>query len=67
MNEYEAIFSNPYNDDVSYGPSRATLEAALKDRPTRSEETHEYLSGVREREVSNWRRVPLSKLTKEKP
>lgn len=61
--EYRAKFSSPYPHGTgSLGPVRGTLEEALKDQPTRSEETHEYLSGVRTRKVEPWADVPLDTL-----
>lgn len=61
--EYRAKFSSPYPHGVgSLGPVRGTLEEALTDRPQRSEETHEYLSGVITRKVEPWSDVPLTTL-----
>lgn len=62
--EYRAKFSSPYPNagSGSLGPVRGTLEEALEDRPQRSEETHEYLSGVITRKVEPWTDVPLTTL-----
>lgn len=62
MKEYRAVFGSKHNDDLSYGPVRLILRAALQDKPERPEETHEYLVGAEEREVQPWRSVPLSEI-----
>ena len=57
--EYRAEFSSPYPHGTgSLGPVRGTLEEALADRPHRSEETHEFMTGVRVRKVEPWFDVP---------
>lgn len=65
--EYRAIFSSPYGEEKgSKGPVVGTLEEALASLPPRTEETHEYLSGVQVREVVPWRAVPVYDLLKAK-
>lgn len=60
MLEYRAIFHHPApwkgegEVTVDYGPIRATREAAVADRPLRSEETHGYRAGLQVRTVSEW-------------
>lgn len=64
--EYRAIFSSPYGGSRSLGPVVETLQAALESRPERSEETHEYVSGVEIREVTPWRAIPVDDILKAK-
>lgn len=60
--EFRAVFTSPHGQGGSRGPGRASLVQALKDRPERSEETHEYLSGVECRQVSPWIPVDLGSI-----
>lgn len=61
--EFRARFASANgNGSGSHGPTRDNLDAALRDRPDRAEETLEYLIGVERREVEPWQAVPLSTL-----
>jgi hypothetical protein len=66
IDEYRAVFENPWGTSGSKGPVRKSLIEAMKELPERSEETFERLVGIQHRQVSEWVAVPLSVIREEK-